>query len=55
MVAGLGIFLSPLLPSLVLLAIESALAAGLYWILIAHFGRSHYEQVTGLALQLLGR
>jgi len=51
----LALFLGPMLPPLVLLAIEVALAAGLYWLLMVRFGRSHYNQVTGLALQLLGR
>jgi O-antigen/teichoic acid export membrane protein len=50
-----ALFLGPMLPPLVLLAIESVLAAGLYWILMVRFGRSHYDQITGLALQLLGR
>jgi len=51
----LALFLGPMLPPLVLLVIEVALAAGLYWLLMVRFGRSHYNQVTGLALQLLGR
>jgi teichuronic acid exporter len=50
-----AVFLGPMLPALVLLAIEITLAAGLYLLLMIRFGRSHYEQVTGLALQLLGR
>jgi teichuronic acid exporter len=51
----LALFLGPILPPLVLLTIELMLAAGLYWLLMVRFGRSHYDQVTGLALQLLGR
>jgi hypothetical protein len=51
----LALFLGPMLPPIVLLAIEVTLAAGLYLLLMVRFGRRHYDQVTGLALQLLGR
>jgi len=47
--------LAPVLPPICLLAIEVALAAGLYSLLMARFGRDHFDQVAGLALQLLGR
>jgi PST family polysaccharide transporter len=51
----LALFLGPMLPHIVLLAIELALAAVLYWFLMVRYGRRHYDQATGLALQLLGR
>jgi teichuronic acid exporter len=53
--AVLTLSLRPILPPLILLAIQILLAAGLYWVLIVRFGRDHYEQVTKLAWQLLGR
>jgi teichuronic acid exporter len=52
---ALALIFGPMLPPLVLLAIEVMLAAGLYWLLMVRFGRSHYDQVMGLAWQLLGR
>jgi teichuronic acid exporter len=55
LVEVIALLLSPMLPPLVLLAIEVALAVGLYWALMVRFGRDHYDQVIGLALQLLGR
>jgi O-antigen/teichoic acid export membrane protein len=47
--------LSATLPPVLLLAIEMATAAGLYWLLIVRFGREHYDQLMGLVLQLLRR
>jgi teichuronic acid exporter len=51
----IALLLGPMLPPLVLLAIEVGLAGGLYWLLMVRFGRDHYDQVIGLALQLIGR
>jgi hypothetical protein len=51
----LASYLGPMLQPLVLLAIEVALAADVYWLLMVRFGCSHYDQVTGLALQSVGR
>jgi teichuronic acid exporter len=54
-VAIVAMFLASMVSPLVLLAIEITLAAGLYWLLMVRFGRSHYDQVIQLAWQLLGR
>jgi O-antigen/teichoic acid export membrane protein len=54
-VEACALSLGAILPPLALLAIEAAVAAGVYWFLLARFARSHYEQVTSLALRLLGR
>ena len=50
-----AVSLGTVLPPLVLLAVEIALAAGLYWVLLVRFGRRQYDQTTQLAWQLLGR
>jgi teichuronic acid exporter len=44
-----------LLPSFVLLVIQILLAGGLYWVLIARFGRSQYDQTLRMGWQLIGR
>lgn len=51
----IALLLSSTLPPAVLLALEAALGGGLYWLLMARFGRDHYGQVTVLVLQLIGR
>jgi len=50
-----AVSLGAILPPLVLLALEIAMAGGLYWLLLVRFGRSQYDQTTRLAWQLLGR
>lgn len=50
-----ALLLGSTVPPVGRLAIESALAVGLYWLLMVRFGRGHYDQVTTLVSQLLGR
>jgi O-antigen/teichoic acid export membrane protein len=54
-VEALALSLGAMLPQLVLLVVETVMAAGLYWVLMVRFGRSQYDQTTRLAWQLLGR
>jgi NADH:ubiquinone oxidoreductase subunit H len=35
--------------------IQILLAGGLYWVLIARFGRSQYDQTLRMGWQLIGR
>jgi len=44
-----------MLPPFVLLVIQIVLVGGLYWVLIARFGRSQYDQTMRMARQLIGR
>jgi hypothetical protein len=44
-----------LLPPFGLLVIQILLAGGLYWALIARFGRSQYDQTLRMGWQLIGR
>jgi O-antigen/teichoic acid export membrane protein len=54
-VALIAVLLAHALTPIVLLLVETALAGGLYSLLMIRFGRGHYDQVTGLILQLIGR
>lgn len=54
-VALIAVLLGHALTPIVLLLVETALAGGLYSLLMIRFGRGHYDHVTGLILQLIGR